>query len=184
MMSYQFLKFKLCYALFFVYNIKDIFRLLYPGNVSSCLKAMPSVVIIWNLLLKTQPAAAHSYYFQSVILAWFVSHTYTRQTQSSDQQKLTTPLLSNNECIELFKNISGGVVFDVSIEAHLCAGGVQGEDSCNGDSGGPLLGRELPDDPYTLIGLVSGGTRRCGLAAPAIYTRVSHYRNWILSHMN
>ena len=125
---------------------------------------------------------------QNVVVGWGKTyreqHTYTRQTQSSDQQKLTTPLLSNNECIELFKNISGGVVFDVSIEAHLCAGGVQGEDSCNGDSGGPLLGRELPDDPYTLIGLVSGGTRRCGLAAPAIYTRVSHYRNWILSHMN
>ena len=81
-MSYQFLKFKLCYALFFVYNIKDIFRLLYPGNVSSCLKAMPSVVIIWNLLLKTQPAAAHSYYFQSVILARFVSSNFDSKSRT------------------------------------------------------------------------------------------------------
>ena len=81
-MSYQSLKFKLCYALCFVYNRKDILRLVYNRNVSSCLKAMPSVVIIWNLLLKTQPAAAHSYYFQSVILAWFVSLNFDSKSRT------------------------------------------------------------------------------------------------------
>ena len=68
-MSYQFKKFKQCYALYFVYNKEDIQGLAYPGIVFSCLKTMPSVIIISNLLLKTQSAAAHSYFLQSAILA-------------------------------------------------------------------------------------------------------------------
>ena len=82
------LKFKVCYALCFVYNREDILCLVYPRNVSSCLKAMPSVVIIWNLLLKTQPAAAHSYYFQSVILAWFVSSNFDSKSRTVKRMDL------------------------------------------------------------------------------------------------
>ena len=124
---------------------------------------------------------------QNVLVGWGATYhedyEETRQTASSDQQKLTTPLLSNNECIDLLKRLAN-VTFEISVEKHLCAGGVLGEDSCLGDAGGPLLGRERPDDPFTLIGVMSSGTSRCGLEAPTIYTRVSHYRNWILSHMN
>ena len=40
------------------------------------------VVIIWNLLLKTQPAAAHSYYFQSVTLARFVSSNFDSKSRT------------------------------------------------------------------------------------------------------
>ena len=123
---------------------------------------------------------------QSVVVGW--GRTYradykdTIQVPSSEQQKLTTPLLSNEDCIEIFKTKSGNVL-DISIEAHLCAGGVPGQDSCSGDSGGPLIGREDTVNPLTLIGLVSGGSRRCGSGYPAIYTRVSNYRNWILNQM-
>ena len=124
---------------------------------------------------------------QNVVVGWgktyrgFVKEIL--QTPSADQQKLTTPLLSNKECIELFKRTQRGVVLEISVEKHLCAGGEIGKDSCNGDSGGPLVGREQPLDHFTLIGLVSGGAKTCGRGTPAIYTRVSHYRNWILSQM-
>ena len=124
---------------------------------------------------------------RSVVVGW--GRTYredykeTRQTASSNQQKLITPLLSNGDCIDLFKSKTGGVVLDISIGEHLCAGGERGKDSCNGDSGGPLVGREDSVGPFTLIGVVSGGAKRCGRGTPAIYTRVSHYRDWILNQM-
>merc|ERR1711862_217236 len=124
---------------------------------------------------------------RSVVVGW--GKTYrgdykeTEQTASSIQQKLATPLLSNGECIDLFKSKFGGVVLDISVEEHLCAGGERGKDSCNGDSGGPLVGREDAAGPLTLIGVVSGGARRCGQGTPAIYTRVSRYRDWILNQM-
>ena len=124
---------------------------------------------------------------QSVVVGW--GKTYrrdykeTRQTASSIQQKLYTPLLSNEKCIELFRDRTGGIVLDISIKEHLCAGGERGKDNCYGDSGGPLVGRDTSLEPLTLIGVVSGGSRRCGMGTPAIYTRVSHYRNWILNQL-
>lgn len=46
-----------------------------------------------------------------------------------------------------------------------------------GDSGGPLVFRN--GNVWTLIGIVSFGSTDCNIRIPAIYTRVSYYRNWI-----
>jgi hypothetical protein len=59
----------------------------------------------------------------------------------------------------------------------LCAGSNRSQDSCRGDSGGPLTWRER--FPPVLIGLVSYGPG-CGLpGTPAVYTDVSSYLTWI-----
>ena len=55
-----------------------------------------------------------------------------------------------------------------------------GQDSCQGDSGKGLL--SFPSHPRTQavqLGIVSAGIG-CGREGiPGIYTRVSHYRQWI-----
>jgi secreted trypsin-like serine protease len=60
----------------------------------------------------------------------------------------------------------------------MCAGHLfGGQDSCQGDSGGPLVVK----DEYEAVqaGVVSFG-RGCGrLLVPGVYTRVSHYADWI-----
>ena len=53
-----------------------------------------------------------------------------------------------------------------------------------GDSGGPLMTRESDIDAYMLIGVVLGGTKRCARGAPGIYTRVSHYKQWIIDNLH
>ena len=71
----------------------------------------------------------------------------------------------------------------------ICAGGELGKDSCNGDSGGGLFWREGdledPDSsqPWHLIGIVSFGSRSCGVGRPAVYTRVSAFLDWIETNM-
>ncbi|XP_069575659.1 complement factor D [Brachyistius frenatus] len=48
------------------------------------------------------------------------------------------------------------------------------EDSCDGDSGGPLLYNGIA------VGITSNGGKKCGqLKKPGIYTIISHYTEWI-----
>ncbi|XP_023252097.1 complement factor D-like [Seriola lalandi dorsalis] len=55
-----------------------------------------------------------------------------------------------------------------------CAKPNRKEDTCDGDSGGPLLFNG------TVVGITSNGGGKCGqLRKPGIYTIVSHYTEWI-----
>ncbi|XP_041793227.1 tissue-type plasminogen activator isoform X3 [Chelmon rostratus] len=60
----------------------------------------------------------------------------------------------------------------------LCAGDTRGlDDACKGDSGGPLVCRN--NDKMTLMGVISWGDG-CGQRdKPGVYTRVTHYIDWI-----
>ncbi|XP_033497861.2 complement factor D [Epinephelus lanceolatus] len=52
------------------------------------------------------------------------------------------------------------------------------EDSCDGDSGGPLLYNGI------VVGITSNGGKKCGqIKKPGIYTIISHYTEWIDSTM-
>jgi len=61
----------------------------------------------------------------------------------------------------------------------ICAGYDTGiVDSCQGDSGGPLIARDFAGRVYQ-IGIVSHG-ESCGVpGAPAVYTRVSHFKPFV-----
>jgi len=76
-------------------------------------------------------------------------------------EQLTIPVISNAECGK-FKKYVGRVT-----EGMLCAGTGDGKDTCNGDSGGPLI-----VDKDVLIGCVSWGSK-CGEQA-GIFTRLTY----------
>ncbi|XP_026196356.1 complement factor D [Anabas testudineus] len=55
-----------------------------------------------------------------------------------------------------------------------CNQPVKKEDSCDGDSGGPLLFNNV------VVGITSNGGMKCGLIKkPGIYTIISHYTEWV-----
>lgn len=67
-------------------------------------------------------------------------------------------------------------------DTQLCAGGVRGQDTCSGDSGGPLT--KLVTSNNYLYGIVSFGPNKCGTkGVPGVYTNVAKYIDWIESHM-
>jgi len=66
----------------------------------------------------------------------------------------------------------------------ICAGYEEGKkDSCQGDSGGPLVTFDRKGCPYQ-IGIVSWGAKCAEPESYGVYTRVSHYMNWIKSHID
>ncbi|XP_059819327.1 complement factor I [Hypanus sabinus] len=68
-------------------------------------------------------------------------------------------------------------------EGMECAGKLDGTaDSCQGDSGGPLVCTDERNEAY-VWGVVSWG-EKCGQAGhPGVYTKVSHYFDWISDHV-
>ena len=54
-----------------------------------------------------------------------------------------------------------------------------GKDSCQGDSGGPVVYRPDINSNFHQVGLVSFGTRICGIGIPGVYTKISSFLDWI-----
>ncbi|XP_017081795.1 serine protease 7 [Drosophila eugracilis] len=98
----------------------------------------------------------------------------TTARKSTIKQRLDLPVNDHDSCARKFamRNIQ-------LISSQLCVGGEFYRDSCDGDSGGPLM-RRAYDQAWYQEGVVSFGNR-CGLEGwPGVYTRVSDYIDWIL----
>ncbi|KAL6425436.1 hypothetical protein ACFW04_009547 [Cataglyphis niger] len=97
-------------------------------------------------------------------------------------QTIKVPIVKMNRCVQSFKNFAV-----LSKQHQMCVGGILGEDSCGGDSGGPLMKVQSLDGRtrYYFIGVVSFGAKACGASqTPAIYTKIAAYTTWILEHIS
>jgi len=104
-----------------------------------------------------------------------------RTSESGDSslllREVTLPIRSNVVC-----PIVLGDSFDT--DASLCAGGEPDglRDSCNGDSGGPLFVDR--DGLSVQIGIVNFGIGCARAGVPALYTRLTHYVDWVVAMTN
>ncbi|XP_061613040.1 uncharacterized protein LOC133469687 isoform X3 [Phyllopteryx taeniolatus] len=91
-------------------------------------------------------------------------------------QEVEVLVLGNRQCNCL--NGDGSVTDNM-----ICAGVLEGgKDSCQEDSGGPMVSKQ--DSTWIQSGIVSFGFG-CALPnTPGVYTRVSRYQSWINSHIS
>ncbi|KXN67075.1 trypsin-like serine protease [Conidiobolus coronatus NRRL 28638] len=89
------------------------------------------------------------------------------------------PIFDPPQCTQNYAKVN----LKVNNTLQICAGYPEGKkDSCNGDSGGPLF--KVIGSKFYLVGLVSFG-KDCALPEfPGVYTRISAYKDWILSNLN
>ncbi|GBL89638.1 Serine proteinase stubble [Araneus ventricosus] len=91
-------------------------------------------------------------------------------------QEVQVPIMSNADCVEMFKEAGHTKLIKPTF---LCAGyKAGGKDSCEGDSGGPLM-VERENGQWVLVGTVSHGIRCADANLPGVYMRISAYRPWI-----
>ncbi|XP_070509267.1 trypsin-1-like [Chironomus tepperi] len=96
---------------------------------------------------------------------------------ANNLMKVTLERFSHSRCQELWNNKI------IDSNANLCYGHhTEMKDSCNGDSGGPLLvsNANKVSCTYTQIGIVSFGLNKCGtIGFPGVYVNVYNYLDWI-----
>ena len=81
-------------------------------------------------------------------------------------------VIDNSECADYY----GSVINDSKTSVDTNGGS---EGTCNGDSGGPLVITES-DGQATEVGIVSfGSSAGCESGAPAAFTRVTEYLDWL-----
>ncbi|XP_033748035.1 fibrinolytic enzyme, isozyme C-like [Pecten maximus] len=83
-------------------------------------------------------------------------------------QQAEMTVMKEKWCERAFEEFGDGIIND----GHVC---VISDDSssCNGDSGGPLTCGD------TLVGVTSFGIIGCPAEYPSVYTRITHFRQWI-----
>ena len=109
---------------------------------------------------------------EPIVIGW--GRTGGREPQSSHLRETNVPLVDQDICINKFAAFERTIGF-----SQFCAGD-ENRDSCNGDSGGPLLSSELDNGKWAIIGIVSFGPAECADSeVPGVYTRVDQYLDWI-----
>ncbi|KAF6215322.1 hypothetical protein GE061_010074, partial [Apolygus lucorum] len=93
-----------------------------------------------------------------------------REKMSKIPKKLDTTAMSSEQC-----NSAWGP--NHTNPTHICTYSWK-EDTCKGDSGGPVVWLDPQTNRYTLVGLVSRGLP-CYGRMPAVHTRVAAYLPWI-----
>ncbi|XP_068632258.1 CLIP domain-containing serine protease B8-like isoform X2 [Battus philenor] len=93
---------------------------------------------------------------------------------SNVKQSTVLNLVDRNTCLQYYPYLQ---------PSHICAVGKTGEDTCKGDSGGPLMA--LSGGVYYIVGIVSGKRSDvpCGTAVPTLYTNVFQNLQWIRAQM-
>jgi trypsin len=93
--------------------------------------------------------------------------------QSDVLLEVGVKIWANDKCAENLNGID---------KAMICAGGIKGEDSCRGDSGGPLT--VLKNGSEVQVGVVSWGFECARANTPGVYGRLSHAKDFITPYLS
>jgi secreted trypsin-like serine protease len=113
---------------------------------------------------------------QGYVAGWGYT-SYRSGTLPDVLQVVQLPIMSNSKCAGMYKTAGYSKPMPRTV---VCAGLAEGgKDSCEGDSGGPLMSFSTSSQSWVLVGIVSNGIRCAEPNLPGVYTRVTQFTNWI-----
>ncbi|XP_012143955.2 serine protease 1 [Megachile rotundata] len=131
-----------------------------------------------------RPACLYQLYDSVPTQAWVTGWGVTKfddEEQSDQLQKALLDIVDNIGCA-IRHNQSIAIPYGIT-PSMICAGDPRGgwnKDTCQGDSGGPLqIIHPQNLCLFQVIGITSFGQGCALIDTPGVYTRVSHYLNWI-----
>ncbi|XP_043788753.1 serine protease snake-like isoform X4 [Apis laboriosa] len=140
-----------------------------------------NTVVVFNNDIR--PACLYQQYdtvpAQGWVTGWGVTE-FNGEKQSDQLQKAFLDIVDNVACA-IRHNQSIAIPYGIT-PSMICAGDHSGwnKDTCQGDSGGPLqISHPKNMCLFQVLGITSFGQGCGGVNIPGVYTRVSHYLNWI-----
>ncbi|XKL65704.1 hypothetical protein PGB90_009124 [Kerria lacca] len=111
---------------------------------------------------------------QAYVTGW--GRLYEDGPLPSVLQQVSVPVINNSVCESMYQ--AAGYIEHIP-NIFICAGWRKGGfDSCEGDSGGPMV-IQRPDKRWLLAGIISWGIGCAEPNQPGVYTRISEFRDWI-----
>lgn len=108
-----------------------------------------------------------------IVTGW--GYTEERGNIATALQELAVKIIKFSDC-----NQEGAYKDMVYDDSQICAGWMAGgKDSCAGDSGGPLVCRTGMNMPWMLYGVVSWGWGCARAQKPGVYSKMTHFKDWI-----
>merc|ERR1712179_203697 len=165
-------------------QVKSIKTVIMHGQYSSSTGGYPNDIALLELdspltlndFVKTVPMpSSKDQNFEGNSDCWITGWGKLSGSHSSGSDILyeaRMPTISNSECRSRWTGITGATIYD----HHICLLEQQ-VSACSGDSGGPYVCRV--NGEYVLAGVTSWGLSTCTGEYPSVYTRVSHFIDWI-----
>lgn len=146
-----------------------LIRLASPAKLSHSVKTV--CLPIGSMLRNPEPK-------DMIITGWGLTENNHISNILQYAKVSTVPLDDCNRQLRLLDN-----TIKLDSSSQVCASGKNRVDNCAGDSGGPLQYTSL-QSTIVQYGIVSYGLNSCGVdASPGVYTKVSHYIDWILENL-
>ncbi|XP_046384720.1 phenoloxidase-activating factor 2-like [Ischnura elegans] len=110
---------------------------------------------------------------------WGTTEFGKKGEYSAILKRVEVPVVAHYRCQSNLRRTKLGQYFKLH-DSFLCAGGEEGNDTCKGDGGSPLVCPD-PMHPghYMQSGIVSWGIGCRKQDIPSVYVNVAHLRDWI-----
>lgn len=114
---------------------------------------------------------------QCITVGWGIASKGKKGSFSDVAKKVTLPLVDHDQCQHMLQKTKLGRKFELD-SSFMCAGGEEGQDSCFGDGGSPLMCQQ-EDGTFALVGLVSWGIGCGEHNVPGVYTNVAEFLDFL-----